>query len=350
MPQRIFPVNHSPMKAWQQISTGTPERAFALRELPDPEPRPNQVLIRSEGFGLNYADTMAMRGLYPDAPKPPSLIGYEVVGRVERCGKDVPPGLEGKRVVALTRFGGYGQLACTDHRAVAEIPDDLDMGHAMAMATQGITAWYMAKVATVLLPGERVLVHAAAGGVGQLLVQLAVQQGCEVFAVASGAEKMAYLKELGVQHPIDRRAEDYAAQVQKALGQERLDISFNAVGGSTFKKDWKLLGSGGRLVLFGASERGTGLISTLRFGLRMGLMSPIPLITRSKSILGVNILRISDHKPQLLATCLQGAVAALIKGELHARVHPPFAEAELPQALSLLASGQSIGKVVVRWD
>ncbi|HMN07085.1 MAG TPA: zinc-binding dehydrogenase [Flavobacteriales bacterium] len=338
------------MKAWQQISTGTPERAFALRELPDPEPRPNQVLIRSEGFGLNYADTMAMRGLYPDAPKPPSLIGYEVVGRVERCGADVPPGLEGKRVVALTRFGGYGQLACTDHRAVAEIPDNLDLGQAMAMATQGITAWYMAKMATVLLPGQRVLVHAAAGGVGQLLVQLALQQGCEVFAVAGGADKMAYLKELGVQNPIDRHAADYAVQVQRTLGNERLDVSFNPVGGSTFKKDWKLLGSGGRLVLFGASERGTGLISTLRFGLRMGLLSPILLITRSKSIIGVNILRISDHKPQLLADCLQGAVSALVNEKLKARTHPPFAEADLPKALSLLASSRSIGKVVVKWD
>lgn len=338
------------MKVWQQITTGQPERAFALRELPDPEPRHHQVLIRCEGFGLNYADTMAMRGLYPDAPKPPSVIGYEVVGRVERCGADVPPGLVGKRVVALTRFGGYGQLACTDHRAVAEIPDDLDLGTAMAMATQGITAWYMAKVAAVLLPGQRVLVHAAAGGVGQLLVQLALQQGCEVYAVAGGPEKMAYLRELGAQHPIDRHKSDYAGQANDLLGKERMDVSFNPVGGSTFKKDWKLLGSGGRLVLFGASERGTGLISTLRFGLSMGLMSPIPLITRSKSIIGVNILRISDHKPQLLAMCLQGAVSALVKGELHARVHPPFGEADLPQALSLLASGQSIGKVVVRWD
>lgn len=337
------------MKAWQQISTGDPERAFALRELPDPSPRPGQVLIRCEGFGLNYADTMAMRGLYPDAPKPPCVIGYEVVGRVERCGQDVPPGLEGRRVVALTRFGGYAQLACTDHRAVAVIPDDLDPGQAMAMSTQGITAWYMAKVATVLLPGTRVLVHAAAGGVGQLLVQLALRQGCEVFAVASGPGKMAFLKELGAQHPIDRSVADYAAQVDKALGAERLDVSFNPVGGSTFKKDWRLLGSGGRLVLFGASERGTGLIRTLRFGIQMGLMSPISLMIRSKGIIGINVLRISDHKPGLLAHCLNGAVAALVNGELRVRAHPPFGEAELPEALALLASGRSIGKVVVRW-
>ncbi|MCO6481459.1 MAG: zinc-binding dehydrogenase, partial [Flavobacteriales bacterium] len=231
----------------------------------------------------------------------------------------------------------------------AVIPDDLDPGQAMAMATQGTTAWYMAKVATVLLPGTRVLVHAAAGGVGQLLVQLALRQGCEVFAVASGPGKMAFLKELRAQHPIDRSVADYAAQVRKALGAERLDVSFNPVGGSTFKKDWRLLGSGGRLVLFGASERGTGLVRTLRFGVQMGLMSPISLMIRSKGIIGINVLRISDHKPELSAHCLKGAVAALVNGELRVRAHPPFGEAELPKALALLASGRSIGKVVVRW-
>ncbi|MBK9515303.1 MAG: zinc-binding dehydrogenase [Flavobacteriales bacterium] len=229
-----------PMNAWVLHKHGTTKEAFQLRQVPDPEPGPGQLLIRSEGFGLNYADVMARRGLYRDAPPVPSVIGYETVGRVERCGAGVPPERLGQRVVAMTRFGGYAELAVTDHRAAAVVPDALGIGEACALATQGCTAWYMARYACPLREGQRVLIHSVAGGVGQLLVQLAVKAGCEVFAIASGAEKMAYLKQLGAQHVIDRSTGDYATAVEHALGSHRLDVSFNAVGGSTFKEDMAL--------------------------------------------------------------------------------------------------------------
>lgn len=337
------------MKAWQQISTGTPEQAFALRELPDPEPRPNQVLIRSEAFGLNYADTMATKGLYRDAPKPPCVIGYEVVGHVDALGEGVPKDLLGKRVLAFTRFGGYAQLACTDHRAVAEVPDEMPAAEALAMATQGATAWYMAMRAAQVQAGDRVLIHSAAGGVGQLLVQIAMRRGAEVFAVAGGEEKLAYLKQLGVQHAIDRTKGDYAEQMKRLLGGARLDLSFNAVGGSTFKKDLRLLGSGGKLVLFGGAERGSAL-GSLAFVWRMGVVVPIFLMMKSKSLIGVNMLHLSDSKPLLVAACMREALQAMREGWLKPRVHPLFPQTQLPQALELLGSGRSIGKVAVRWD
>lgn len=338
------------MKAWQLTAHGAPAKVLALRELPDPVPAPGEVLIRSEGFGLNYADVMAVKGLYRDAPPPPCVIGYETVGRVEQCGAGVPTELLGRRVLAMTRFGGYAELACTDHRAVAEIPDDMDLGAALAMATQGATAWYMAMVASPVQAGQRVLVHSAAGGVGQLLTQMAVHQGCEVFAVAHGEAKTAYLKELGAQHVIDRKAGNYAAQVGELLGKERLDASFNAVRGSTFNKDLRLIGAGGRLVLFGGAERGSGgAFSTLRFVWNMGLVVPIFLMMRSKSLIGVNMLRISGHKPLLVTTCMQQALGAMRAGWLVPRVHPLFSAHQLPQAVELLGSGRSIGKVAVRW-
>ncbi len=338
------------MQAWQLTTHGDPAKALALRGLPDPAPKPGQVLIRSEGFGLNYADVMAVKGLYRDAPPPPCVLGYEVVGRVERCGEAVPDGLLGKRVLAFTRFGGYARLACTDHRAAVPIPDDLDLGTALAMATQGATAWHMAAVAAPVQRGDRVLVHSAAGGVGQLLVQVALHRGCEVFAVAGGAEKMAYLGQLGVQHAIDRTAGDYAEQLRAMLGKEKLDASFNAVGGTTFKKDLALLGAGGRLVLFGGAERGKGgAFGTLRFVWNMGLVIPIFLMMRSKSLIGVNMLRLGDHRPQLVADAMQGALAACSAGWLKPRVHPLFTADQLPQAVELLGSGKSIGKVAVRW-
>lgn len=338
------------MKAWQLTAHGDPTKVLALRDLPDPAPKTGEVLIRSEGFGLNYADVMAVKGLYRDAPPPPCIIGYETVGRVEQCGEGVPADLLGKRVLAMTRFGGYAELACTDHRAVAEIPEDMGLGEALAMATQGATAWYMAMVTAPLQTGHRVLVHSAAGGVGQLLTQIAVRQRCEVYAVASGAVKMDYLRSLGAQHVIDRGQGDYRDQLQQLLGKERLDSSFNAVGGTTFKKDMSLLGSGGKVVLFGGAERGAGgALGTLRFVWNMGLVIPIFLMMQSKSIIGVNMLRMSEHRPVLVGACMQGALAAMREGWLKPKVHQLFSTEELPQALALLGSGKSMGKVAVRW-
>ena len=108
-----------------------------MAQHPDPRPGPQQVLIAVEGFGLNYADIMAARGLYRDAPPLPSILGYEVVGRVEACGAEVPAGLVGKRVVAMTRFGGYAQKAVTDHRACAEIPETMPLGECDGATDEG---------------------------------------------------------------------------------------------------------------------------------------------------------------------------------------------------------------------
>ena len=339
------------MKAWVLERHGTPERSFALRDMPDPVPGPGQVLIRSEGFGLNYADVMAVRGLYRDAPTPPCVLGYESVGRIERCGQGVTADLLGRRVTAVTRFGGYAEMVVTDHRAVAEIPDGLDIGEACSLATQGCTAWYMATMAAPLRAGQRVLIHSAAGGVGHLLVMIAVRRGCEVFAIGSGEEKMSMLRGLGAHHVIDRSKADYATTVQAALKDERIDISFNAVGGSSYKKDMRLIGSGGAIVLYGGAERseGKGPFGTLRFVWSMGITLPILLMMKSRSLIGVNMLRISEAKPDLLAQCLKELVAAHAEGWLKPHVHAAFGHLELVPAHRALMGGRTRGKVAVRW-
>lgn len=340
----------SRMNAWDLVSHDGPEEGFRLSQHTVPRPSDQQVLIAVEGFGLNYADVMAARGLYREAPPLPSVLGYEVVGRVEACGSSVPAHLLGKRVVAMTRFGGYAQHAVTDHRACAEVPEALPLGEAAALATQGATAWYAARMLCPLWPGQRVLVHSAAGGVGQLLVQLALDAGCTVYAVAAGREKEAHLERMGAQHVIDRHEEDYGAAVKRLLGHERLDVSFNAVAGLTYRTDLELLGTGGRLVLFGGAERGTlGAFGTLRFVWRMGLLVPIFLMMRSRSVLGINMLRLGDHKPEVVAACLKEAVAAHGRGVLKPHVHKVYAANELPQAHMDLAGGGTMGKLVVRW-
>lgn len=339
------------MKAWVLERHGTPERSFALRDIPDPDPTPGQVLIRSEGFGLNYADVMAVRGLYRDAPAPPCVLGYETVGRVERCGAGVSDVLLGKRVTAMTRFGGYAEKVVTDHRAVAEIPDGIDIGEACSLATQGCTAWYMATMAAPLRSGQRVLIHSAAGGVGHLLVMIAVRRGCEVFAIASGEQKMSMLRSLGAHHVIDRSRGDYATRVQSLLKGERIDISFNAVGGSSYKKDMGLIGGGGAIVLYGGAQRseGRGPFGTLRFVWSMGITLPILLMMKSRSLIGVNMLRISEAKPALLGQCLQEVAAARDDGWLKPHVHRTFDHLELVAAHGALMSGRTVGKVAVRW-
>ena len=339
------------MQAWLLTSHGDPHRAFALREVPDPRPKVHEILIRVEGFGINFADVMAARGLYREAPPLPSVLGYEVVGLVESGGAEVPPHLIGKRVVALTRFGGYAQLAKADHRACAVIPDTMPLGVAAALATQGCTAWYAARIAYPLRKGQRVLVHSAAGGVGQLLVQLALHAGCEVFAVAKGEEKMAHLRAMGAQHVIDRGKGPYAEAVNAALKGALLDVSFNAVGGRTFGQDMSMIGPGGAVVLFGGSQRsaGSGPFATLRFVWNMGLLLPIFLMMKSRSVIGINMLKIADRRPLLAAECLHGAVQAAEQGILRPHVHDVLPAGRLPEAHTLLASGATLGKVALRW-
>jgi NADPH:quinone reductase-like Zn-dependent oxidoreductase len=346
---RVFVLTFARMKAWVLERHGPPDRAFALREVPDPAPTKGQVLIRSEGFGLNYADVMARKGLYREAPPPPCVIGYENVGRVERIGENVPADLLGKRVAAITRFGGYASMVATDHRALAVVPDDLGTGEACALTTQGVTAWYMAMIAYPLRSGQRVLIHSAAGGVGHLLVQLAVHQGCEVFAVASGGSKMDLLRSFGAHHAIDRSQLDYAAEVRSLLRGQRLDVSFNAVAGSTFKKDMTLLGDCGTLVMYGGAERGDGFLGALRFVWRMGLVVPIFLMMRSRSLIGVNMLRVGEHRPDVLAECLHGTVHANSEGWLRPTTHELFPADRLMEAHLLLESGRSMGKVALKW-
>jgi len=337
------------MKAWYLIRHGAVERAFDLREVPDPVPAKGQVLIRSEGFGLNYADVMARKGLYREAPPPPCVIGYENVGRVIGLGEGVPKELLGQRVAAITRFGGYADMVTTDHRALVVVPDELGLGEACALTTQGVTAWYMAMIAYPLRPKQRVLIHSAAGGVGNLLVQLAVHRGCEVFAVASGPTKMDLLKKFGAQHVIDRSRADYAQELRSLLNGKRLDVSFNAVAGSTFKKDLALLGDCGTLVMYGGAERGSGFFGALRFVWSMGLVVPIVLMMRSRSLIGVNMLRVGEHRPEVLAECLRGTVEAHSEGWLRPIAHDSFPADRLLEAHALLEGGKSIGKVVVKW-
>jgi NADPH:quinone reductase-like Zn-dependent oxidoreductase len=203
-----------------------------------------------------------------------------------------------------------------------------------------------------LYKGDRVLVHAAAGGVGLMLCQLALAKGCEVFATASQAKKLDFLKKMGVQHPINYKEQDYSEAIKKILKNERLDATFNSLAGKSTKKDLKLLGAGGKFVIFGAASRvggSKGIISGLKLLWQTGLFSPLTLIMRSKSVIGINILKLGDYKPQVVAKCMQETVALAEQGVLKPVVHATYSVDQLAEAHKALENRGTIGKLAVRW-
>jgi NADPH:quinone reductase-like Zn-dependent oxidoreductase len=341
------------MKAIVLKQYGTPQEAFEVRDLPTPQPTAGQVRIAVEAFGLNYADISARQGTYADAPPIPCVIGYEVVGRIDALGSGATPVAVGQRVAALTRFGGYATAAVTDARAAVPIPDDLDAGIAVAIPTQGGTAYYCAEEMVRMHPGDHVLVQAAAGGVGTFLVQLAKRRGCVVYGTAGSDAKLEYLRTLGVDHPINYRREDFAEAVRRIRGSAGLDVIFDSLGGSAIRKGLQLLAAGGRIVCFGAAERESGswqILRDLRFAASFGFVHPIPLLMRSKSLLGVNMLHVADERPETLGRVLHGVADLTLKGELRPTVGGRFTADQIAAAHEFLGGRGSTGKVVVSWQ
>lgn len=334
------------------VRYGSPGAAFEFRDSPAPEPQPGQVLIKVDAFGLNFADVMARKGLYREAPKPPFVPGYEVVGRIEKPGAGITHFSKGQRVAAFTRFGGYAEYACTPATAVVSIPEKMSHVVAAALATQYCTAYHAACEATNLFPGERVLIHAAAGGVGTALVQLAKLKGCEIFGTAGSDEKLAYLKRIGVDHPINYRTQDFVDEIRTTLNGEPLDVVFDSLGGKSYRRSKSLLGPGGRIVSYGVAEsvgKGSGLWNMLKAVLNFGLMHPVALIMKSQAAIGVNMLQIADHKPQVLQRCLQNVAQLINDGKLAPQSGAVYRAGQIAEAHALLEGRTSTGKIVVEW-
>lgn len=341
------------MKAIFLTKKGNAHQAFELKETEKPKLiLPDDILIKVEAFGLNYADVMARNGLYREAPEMPSVLGYEVVGEVQEVGTECDQSLIGKRVVAFTRFGGYAEYAISKNFGCVVI-DDMDTGKALSIATQYVTAYYMTTIATNLFEGDKVMIHAGAGGVGTALIQLCKLKGCTVFANAGSEEKLDYLRKQGVDYAINYRKQDYETEINSVLKNERLDCTFNPIAGSTFKKDFSLIGSGGKVILFGGSElsgKKWGMLSSLNFVRKMGLKLPIGLMMRSKSIIGVNMLKIGDNKPKLLHKCLTEVTELVKNGQLTPHIGGEYNYENIAEAHEFLEKRSSTGKIIVKWN
>lgn len=340
------------MKAAVLIRNGDAANAFEIRQVERPVPQSGDVCIHVEAFGLNFADVMARQGLYREAPPLPSILGYDLVGTVVETGSEADQHWVGKRVAAMARFGAYAEYCVTRVTGIVEVPDNMGAAEACAIGTQYTTAWYAAFQATSMHPGERVLIHAAAGGVGTALTQLALWKGCEIYGTAGSDEKIEQLRDMGVHHPINYRETNYEDSIRKKLGEARLDITFNAIAGSTFKKDRRLLGAGGRLVLYGAAERAGmkgGKLATLRLLWKMGLVIPLLCMAKSQSIVGVNMLKIGDHKPERISEGLKRLMELHKEGVIAPRSGGLYPVEELAEAHRALEERQTTGKLAVHW-
>ncbi len=341
-------------KSYYIVKNGEADVAFELREEPIPAFEHGKVRVRSEGFGINFADVMARKGLYQDAPPLPCVVGYESVGRtMDAFTYNGVTVAEGTRVLAFSRFGSYSTHVVSEASAVKPIPEDMPIGEALALAVQYCTAYHAAYECANIFPEDHVLVQAAAGGVGTALVQLLQLKGCTIYGTAGSDKKLQLLREQGVHHPINYTTQDFETVIRAKLSKRGLDVVFDSLGGSSFAKGFKSLGKGGRIVAYGAAEQvggGFQLWNTLKMAANFGVFSPIQLLMNSKAMIGVNMLHIADERPHVLARNMQAVIELWKQGKIKPVVGGTFPASQLAEAHRFVESRKSVGKVVVVWN
>src|SRR5215813_13858274 len=229
------------------VTTGNGDvRVMKVEERPDPTPARGEVLVRVKAAGLNFADILARQGLYPDGPPKPCVMGYEVSGVVESAGKDVNSSLVGKSVVAMTRFGGQSDLVVVKAAQMFEKPEKLTFEQAAAIPVNYLTAYALLVVMGSLHAGESVLIHNAGGGVGLAALDIAKKVGAVSYGTASSG-KHQFLKERGLDHPIDYRKQDWQPQLMQLTNGRGVDLIIDPLGGANFKKSYNALRHTGRL-------------------------------------------------------------------------------------------------------
>jgi synaptic vesicle membrane protein VAT-1 len=323
---------------------------LTVRETPDPVPGPGEIRIQVRACGLNFAEVMARQGLYPDAPNPPCVLGYESAGEVDALGPGVDGPAVGTAVVALTRFGGHADTVCVPVAQVLALPDGMDFETAAAIPVNYLTAYHMLFRVANVQPGAKVLVHMAAGGVGIAALQLcATVPGVETFGTAS-AGKHAVLHEEGCTYPIDYRSTDYAGRVRELTGGAGVDVVLDPLGGKDWATGISLLRPVGHLVAYGFANIASGeRRNPLRLvgqGLRIPRFTPLGLMSSNRSVSGVNIAHLWGEVALLRAE-LSAVLALWQERKVRPRidsVHPFTAAAA---AHARITERRNIGKVIL---
>ncbi|MFW5843495.1 MAG: synaptic vesicle VAT-1 family membrane protein [Spirochaetota bacterium] len=332
------------------ITKNGPEEVLKVREASDPAVGPGEVLIDVNAAGVNFADHLARMGMYPDAPKIPTVVGYEVAGVVREVGGGAAALAPGDRVFAFTRFGGYSSVVSLPATQVFPLPKNLSFEEGAAIPVNYATAYLALYYLGGLREGESVLIHSAGGGVGIAGTQLAKLRGARVFGTAS-SWKHDFIRKNGVDHPIDYRSLDFAEAVRSLTEDRGVDLIIDAVGGESFEKGYNLLAPLGRLVCFGVSSLTGGskrnLLKALIGLAKMPKFRPIALMNDNRSVAGLNLGHLWGELPRLRTAVMEmaphfesGALKPVIAEVV------PFSRA--PDAHRLLAGRKNIGKVVLK--
>jgi NADPH:quinone reductase-like Zn-dependent oxidoreductase len=341
------------MKAVVQTGTGGPE-VLKVLDRPDPAVGPGEVRIAVKAAGINFADTMARVGLYPDAPKPPCILGYEVAGEVESVGEGVISHKPGDRVMAGTRFGGHAELIAVPENQALPLPDRLSFEQGAAFPVNYGTAYAALVVMGSLRAGDRVLIHAAAGGVGISATQIARNIGAEIFGTAS-AFKHDAIRAQGVEHAIDYRSLDFEAETMRITNGEGVDLIIDALGPTSFRKDYRLLRPGGRMVMYGLSESTKegrrDIPATLKGLVKMPLATfpwwkSLAAMNENKGVFGLNMLKWWEREGNL-DRLTEPLIEDLTGGRLEPIVAEAFPFERAGEAHEFIAQRRNVGKVVL---
>jgi NADPH2:quinone reductase len=313
------------MRAIQISEFGGPE-VLVLREVPDPEAPEGMVLLDVTAVGINWADTHQAENSYIASAELPLVPGGEAVGTTP----------DGRRVVALLPGGGYAEKAVAAPQAMWEVPDGISDGQALALVLQGTTAWHLLRTSAQLREGESVVVHAAAGGVGTLAVQLARRFGAgRVIGVASTPEKRELARRLGADAVVDSGAEGLADALREANEGRHVDVILEMVGGRTFAQSLSALAHFGRLVTYGqAGREGAPQVD------------PGRLMATSRGVIGFWLVHMM-RSPELIGEAMVELFDAVLAGELEVIVGGTYPLAEARRAHEDIRSRRTTGKLVL---
>lgn len=312
------------MKAIQISEFGGPE-IMNLVELPSPVPGAGEVILEVSAIGINYADTHQTENSYLSPQRLPLTPGIEVVGT-----------FEGKRYLASVSSGGYAEQAIANKAVLFPVPDSVSDEQALCLLIQGTTAWHLLKTMGHLKSGETVVIHAAAGGVGTIAIQLAKLWGAKVIAVTSSEEKAALATSLGADEVVDAESEDLAKAIRAANGGKGVDIVLEMVGGTTFDQSLIALGDFGRLLTFGMASRTAPTP-----------VHPGSLMHGSKTISGFWLANCFDKK-EMMHDVIDQLFALIANGKLSPVIGGTYPLSEAADAHRAMLARGTTGKIVLR--
>lgn len=331
---------------------GGPE-VFQARELASEPLAAGQIRLKVAAAGINFADVSGRIGIYPDAPPIPYTPGYEVSGTVIEVGSEVSELAIGDRVCALTRFGGYAEQVVIEPTQAFPLPAGVDLIAAAGLPVTYLTAYTCLFHAGGLRDGQSVLILGGAGGVGTAAIQLARRRDVHLLATAGGAVKCQWLREHGVDHPINHNEGSVAASVMSATGGRGVDLVLDPVGGRGLLNSVALCKPLGRVIWFGASAANPGkkkqLVALVREGGAMRFFNLFRLIKANVGIHGINMLKLADARPELMREMMDDILSGVAAGELAPVIAEkfPLTAAGATAAHHFIQDRKNIGKLLL---